>query len=302
MAFRTLFIENESNIRIKLENIVINSGGDDLWIPLSDISIIVLDSMKISLTTRMFSALAEKNIGVVICDQKHLPIGYYSSYDNHSRISKYLKIQVSKKEEFYESIWKDIIRSKIDNQKNVLDILGMDKNVCQHMEKLKSEIEPGDPTNREAHAAKIYFNTLMGTSFSRGNPDILLNSALDYGYAIIRAYIARLCVGYGLNTQVGIHHKNEYNRFNLVDDLIEPFRPFVDLYAYILLENEKYMTREHRLKLVGLVNHIITVGERRMYLANMLDEYVSRFAAYVTNSGSREMIFPVVDRRDWGKG
>ena len=126
----------------------------------------------------------------------------------------------------------------------------------------KLNIFKGDKNNREAHAAKIYFNQLMGTSFSRGNEDILLNSGLDYGYAILRAYMARVCVGYGLNTQIGIHHKNEYNRFNLVDDLIEPIRPIVDIVAYKILEKEEYFKPEHRRILVNLLNRKINYRKK----------------------------------------
>lgn len=89
------------------------------------------------------------------------------------------------------------------------------KTAFEKMYDYREQAAAGDITNREAHAAKVYFNTLMGTTFSRGNEDILLNSGLDYGYAIIRSYLSRVCVGYGLNPQIGIHHKNEYNRFNL---------------------------------------------------------------------------------------
>ena len=133
----------------------------------------------------------------------------------------------------------------------------------------------------------------MGTSPSRGNKDILLNSGLDYGYAIIRAYIARLCVAYGLNSQLGIHHKNEFNRFNLVDDLMEPARPFVDLYAYGMLKEEKFFTSEHRQNLVNLLNHKVLYKNQKMYLSNMLEEYVSSYAALL--SGTKDnVIFPEV--------
>lgn len=121
---------------------------------------------------------------------------------------------------------------KIQNQSKAYLRLTSDQEGTRAIKEFSSEIINGDQSNREAHAAKVYFNLLMGTSFSRGNEDILLNSGLDYGYAVLRGYIARVCVGYGLNTQIGIHHKNEYNRFNLVDDLMEPLRPMIDIVAY----------------------------------------------------------------------
>jgi CRISPR-associated protein Cas1 len=132
---------------------------------------------------------------------------------------------------------------------------------------------------------------MMDTSFSRGNDAILLNSGLDYGYTIVRSYLARLCVGYGLNSQLGIHHRNEYNRFNLVDDLIEPIRPIVDVYAYKLLEEEEYFKPEHRRKLINILNHKIEYKNKKMYLCNMMESYVAEVAAFYAGNKSR-IVFP----------
>ena len=293
MAYRIVLIESECSIYLKLKNLIINKGDGDIWIPLDDISMIVLDNLKIEFTVRLMSSLAEYNIGVIFCNMDHLPIGFYSSYDNHSRISKNIGYQIEKDSAFYDSFWREIVFEKISNQKKVLRILN--KNTAEEkLIQLAKELKDGDPSNREAHAAKIYFNLLMGTSFSRGNEDILLNSGLDYGYSIIRSYIARLCVGYGLNTQLGIHHKNEFNRFNLVDDLMEPCRPFVDLFAYNLLEKEEYFKIEHRRKLVNFLNHKVVYMDKKMFVGNMLEEYVSQYSAFLIGKRER-VVFPNVD-------
>ena len=241
MSFRVVLIENEVNIKVKLNNLIVIKEDKEIWIPIDDISTIVVDNLKINMSSRMLSTLADNNVGVVICNQEHLPIGFFSSYDNHSRISKYIGFQINKSKEFYDKLWSEIVYAKLDNQRSVLTELGKSADVIDSIGEFMRNIVEGDKTNREAHGAKIYFNELMGATFSRGNEDILLNSGLDFGYSIIRSYIARLCVGYGLNTQLGIHHKNEYNRFNLVDDLIEPFRPIVDIYAYRILDDEIYL-------------------------------------------------------------
>ena len=133
-------------------------------------------------------------------------------------------------------MWTEIVREKINKQAEFLLERGKNTEAALLRDYVQ-QIQWNDATNREGHAAKVYFNLLMGTSFSRGNEDILLNSGLDYGYAVLRGYIARVCVGYGLNTQIGIHHKNEYNRFNLVDDLMEPLRPMIDIVAYESMKN-----------------------------------------------------------------
>lgn len=280
MAFRVVLIESETNIKVKLNNLVINNGERDIWIPIDDISVIVLDNLKTNLTARMLCTLANYNVGVILCNQEHLPIGYYSSYDNHSRISKCIGYQINKSHEFYDRLWSKIVKQKIENQAQALEELEFSESVVENLRQFASEVKEGDYDNREAHAAKIYFNEMMGTSFSRGNSDILLNSGLDYGYTIIRSYLARLCVGYGLNSQLGIHHRNEYNRFNLVDDLIEPIRPIIDIYVYRLLDGEEYFKPEHRRKLINVLNHKIEYKNKKMYLCNMMETYVAEVAAY----------------------
>lgn len=185
-------------------------------------------------------------------------------------------------------MWKDIVVRKILNQAEVIKKVGKREEIYDAIKKMAYETRNGDKTNREAHAAKIYFNELMDTTFSRGNDELLLNSGLDYGYTIIRSYIARICVGYGLNSQLGIHHRNEYNRFNLVDDLMEPIRPMLDYFAYFLLEGEEYFTAEHRKKLINFLNHKIIYRNKKMYIANVIEEYVSQYAALL--SGNRNNI------------
>ena len=278
---------------IKLNNIIINKEGHDIWISVDDVSLLVIDNMKITLTSRMLSYLAEHNVGMIFCDAKHLPIGYYCDYDNHSHISKILNYQIQYSQTEYDKLWKKIIIAKLNNQAETLKILGKDNAIALKIKEYCDEITDGDKSNREAHGAKVYFNELMGTSFSRGNEDILLNSGLDYGYTIIRSYIARLCVGYGLNCQIGIHHKNEYNRFNLVDDLMEPLRPIVDLYIYRILEGQEFFKADHRYKIINIVNHFIRYKGKKMYLGNMLEEYVMMFSKNLKDG--TELIFPDIN-------
>lgn len=282
MGFRVILIESAVDIKVKLDNLVIRKLEKDVWVPIDDISILVIDNLKITLTARMLCTFATHNVGIIFCNQEHLPIGFYSSYDNHSRSSKGIRYQLCHDKEFYDTLWAEIVRAKIENQALVLDKLEKEKTVIKHLHRFRDEIQIGDKENREAHAAKLYFNTLMGTTFSRGNEDLLINSGLDYGYAIIRSYLAKLCVGYGMNTQLGIHHHNEYNRFNLVDDLIEPFRPFVDYYVYNLLQDESYFKMEHRHKLINLLNHKMQYKGKKMYMCNAIEEYVSNMAAYIS--------------------
>lgn len=294
MAFRVVLIENEVAIKVKLNNLIITKNGQDIWIPLDDISMIVMDNLSSMLSTRLLCQLSEQGIGFIICNQQHLPTGFYSAYDNHSRASKVIGYQIEKGQEYYKALWEKVVEAKIKNQAKSYYRLKNDEMGREQIVKFATDITDGDRSNREAHAAKVYFNLLMGTSFSRGNEDILLNSGLDYGYAILRGYIARACVGYGLNTQIGIHHKSEYNRFNLVDDLMEPLRPFVDIVAYKTLENAKYFTPEHRRQLVDVLNMKMKYRNKNMYVCNMIENYIEQFASLIMERGD-SIIFPEID-------
>lgn len=294
MAFRVILIENEVEIKVKLNNLIITKDGENIWVPLDDISMIVMDNLSSMLSARLLCQLSEQGIGFMLCNQEHLPTGYYSSYDNHSRASKVIGHQIEKETQYYGQLWKRIVEKKILNQAKAYFRMKKDREGAEQIAAFSLEILESDKTNREAHAAKVYFNLLMGTSFSRGNENILLNSGLDYGYAVVRTYIARVCVGYGLNTQIGIHHKNEYNRFNLVDDLLEPLRPFVDIIAYETMKGASYFTAEHRRNLVNLLNMKIKYRNKNMYMCNMIENYVEQFASLIMGRDEK-WIFPDVN-------
>jgi CRISPR-associated protein Cas1 len=294
MAFRVVFIENEVTIKVKLNNLIVTKGGEDVWIPLDDISMIIMDNLSSMLSARLLCQLSEEGIGFIICNQEHLPTGYYSAYDNHSRASKVLGFQIKKSREFYDVLWKQIVEVKICNQAQAYLLLKKDETGANYIMSFSEDVENGDKTNREAHAAKVYFNLLMGTSFSRGNEDILLNSGLDYGYAIIRSYISRVCVGYGLNTQIGIHHKSEYNRFNLVDDLLEPLRPIVDMVAFTIMKDDEYFTSNHRRQLINILNLKFVYRNKKMYIGNMIENYVEQYASFIMGRCDK-IIFPDIN-------
>ena len=166
MGFRVVMIESDVRLSIKLDNLIVKKEEKETWIPIDDISMLVVDNLKIEMTTRMLCSFAKHNVGILFCDQEHLPIGFYSSYDNHSRVSKNIGYQINKDREFYDQLWKEIVLAKIQNQIGVLEILDKSVEKIEQLSGFCKEIAPGDVTNREAHAAKVYFNELMGTSFS----------------------------------------------------------------------------------------------------------------------------------------
>lgn len=297
-TIQNFFMANEADTKVKVIkgsythqmrcNLKLDKNRDESY------SHHAVDAMLASnLSTRLMCQLAEQGIGLMLCNQQHLPTGFYSAYDNHSRASKVIGFQIDKEQDYYGKLWQQIVKIKIENQAKAYQIMTRDSDGTEKIIEFSKNILIGDKSNREAHAAKVYFNLLMGTSFSRGNEDILLNSGLDYGYAVIRGYIARACVGYGLNTQIGIHHKSEYNRFNLVDDLMEPLRPIVDIVAYNSMKNDKYFTPEHRRKLVSILNMKIMYREKKMYMCNMIENYIEQYASLIMKR-TDNIVFPDV--------
>lgn len=291
MSFRVVLIENEVKLSLKLKNLVVNKDGQDIWIPLDDISIIVVDNLNTNITTRMLSILSEENISLVICDKNHLPSGCFVAYENHSRASKMIQYQIDFNNEMKNELWDEIVKAKIMNQKETLRLLKGHDVELSIFDSYANEVFNGDETNREGIAAKAYFTRLMGTAFSRSNDDILLNSGLDYGYSIVRSYLSRLLIAYGFNCQLGIHHKSEYNAFNLVDDIMEPVRPILDICAYRILDGQKYFLPEHRRYIVNFVNHYIKYNRKEMYIGNMLEEYVVQIVNSIKNK-KIQVIFP----------
>ncbi len=296
MSFRTLIIESESKLHLKLDNLVVKKNDEEIYVPIKDLSIIVLNNPMMLVTTRLLECLAQNNVGVIICDSNHLPIGIYTALNNHSRAVKMNNKQINFSEESKAILWQAIVRSKILNQSILLKKKHGESDNLTKMYKYISNVELYDSTNREGHAAKVYFNSMFGKLFSRDNENYIINSALNYGYAIVRATLARICVSYGLNTMIGVFHKSEYNQFNLCDDLIEPFRPFVDMYAMKIMENEKYLTYEIRKKLINIINLRINYRNKIMYINNVLEKFVQSYCKFLETGNIDNVYFPILEK------
>lgn len=299
MSKNILFVENESNLKLELDNIIIEINDEEGSHAINDLECIITDNLNTHITTRLLEKLAEYNVPLIVSNRKHIPIGTYIPLSAHSRSAKVLKKQI----EFSHNnnfLWNDIIKAKICNQKKVLEILNLSKESISSLEHLSNDIREDDITNREGIAAKIYFNTLMNNTFSRGNENIILNSALDYGYSIIRSCIARTCIGYGITCSLGLHHKSEYNYFNFVDDIFEPFRPILDLYAYKLMNGELYFLPHHRKELTKIIYKKMLYNNKNMELSSVIDEYVSTIASCITTEVNN-IIYPHVENTEFAK-
>ncbi|MBJ8325354.1 type II CRISPR-associated endonuclease Cas1 [Streptococcus pacificus] len=301
MSWRVVHVKDSQKMKLKLDNLVIQKGGEEFIIPLSDISVIVAEGGETVVTLRLLSALSKYNIALIVCDTNFLPTGFYMAYHGHFRASKKARKQIAWTETEKDALWRVIIHFKINNQQDLLSTLEKDIKAIQLLANYKEEIEPGDKSNREGHAAKVYFNELFGKNFTRKTQKEgdVINAGLNYGYTILRAQMARIVVGYGLLPLIGIFHKNEYNQFNLVDDLVEPFRQCVDFWVYHHLQEAEYLTYHHRLQLINLLNAKIKYGKEKCSVSTAMDRYVRGFISAIEKGDISKFHCPVVSSLEW---
>lgn len=296
MTWRVVHVNQSEKMRLKLDNLLVIKQGEEYTIPLSDISLIVAEGGDTVVTLRLLSSLSKYNIALVVCDNEHLPTGIYHAQNGHFRAYKKLQAQMTWTKEQKDRLWQIVTYYKINNQQDVLSMFEKNIEAIQLLSEYKESIELGDVTNREGHAAKVYFNELFGKTFSRETQKEtdVINAGLNYGYAIMRAQLARIISGYGLNPLLGIFHKNEYNQFNLVDDLMEPFRQIVDIWVYQKLWEQDYLKYEYRLGLTALLNARIRYGNEMCTVTGAMDKYVKGFIKCIEDKDGSKFYCPIV--------
>lgn len=278
MGFRTIFVKNGDKLRLKLDNLIVEKSSESFTIPLDDIESIVLEGEYTTITTRLMEKIAKHHIAVVFCDKTFHPCGIFLGTGQYHYSAKRAIWQSSWSDLMKKEAWTVIVSQKIKNQIRVAELLNTTRERIALMESLANDIVLGDETNREGMVAKVYFNSLYGMGFSRED-NILPNVCMNYGYSIIRAQVARSIVAVGLLPMLGIFHKNEFNAFNLVDDLMEPLRPMMDHYILtnVLDESENYLSYDKRLILIDFLNQKIKIKNKKMYLNQAIDLYINSF-------------------------
>ena len=296
MTWRIVHVNQSEKMHLKLDNLVVKKHGEEFVIPLSDISMIVAEGGDTIVTLRLLSALSKYNIVLIVCDNEHLPTGIFHSQNGHFRAYKKLQNQIGWTQDQKDKMWQIVTYFKINNQQDVLSMFEKNIEAIQLLADYKDHVELGDRTNREVHAAKDYFNELFGKQFTRVTQQEtdVINAGLNYGYAIMRAQMARIVSGYGLNGLLGIFHKNEYNQFNLVDDLMEPFRQIVDVWVYQNLRNQEYLKYEYRLQLTNLLNAKIKYWKEVCTVTGAMDKYVKGFIKCIDEKETSKFFCPIV--------
>lgn len=248
-------------------------------IHLSEINYIIIENGMASITSFLISELVKEKIKVIFCDEQRNPsaeiMPYYGAFNTSKKILNQTKWEDEKKDLAFQKI----VEYKIVNQSQVLK-----NNNKENWDKLldfANEVQTADSTNREGHAAKVYFNSLFGNDFTRDNDELEINKALNYGYSILLSLLNKEIVSKGYITQLGINHKNEYNNFNLACDLMEIFRPLVD---EIVLNNiDKEFNKEYKYKLINLLNKQIRIQGSYQYLPNAVKIFIQNVFDYLEN-------------------
>lgn len=238
-------------------------------IHLSEVNTLVIDTTNVSITTILMCELLNRRVKIIFCDEKHNPKGEVVPYYGCHNTSKKVMIQSKWSEDMKGLVWQRVISNKIENQGRILEFF--DKTNSDVLINHSNQVEVNDETNREGHAAKIYFNSLFGSSFVRDEDDNI-NSALNYGYAILLSTFNKEITSNGYITQLGINHRNEFNQFNLGSDLMEPFRPLVDKLVY--LNKEFPFDKDYKYKLINILNEKVVIEDSKYYASNAISLYV----------------------------
>lgn len=293
MSWRIVYISEAEEMKLYLDNLKVIKEEQEILIPLSDIHTIVVDNNRTVVTGQLMNKLTSYHILLIFCDENHHPNVFSLGLYSHYRVYGVLHKQVNWGEEPKGKMWQRIVKVKIQNQASLLEYLDKDPVVVKRLRGLADRVEFEDSTNREGHAAKLYFNELFGSDFRRlrGSADSY-NAALNYGYIVLRACVARTIVAYGLHPSFGIGHRNQFNAFNLVDDCMEVFRPIIDFWVAMTVEKDDYLTWETKQLLIRRLSAKILIDGQRQTVLNSIDLFVQSFIKSMNENNESLLVYP----------
>ncbi len=269
MSWRVVVVSRRAKLELKLDCLVVRDESQINKVHLSEIAVLIIENTAVSLTASLMAELSARKIKVIFCDDKRNPVSelvsYYGSHDTSCKV----KQQIGWSQNVKDMLWTEIVTEKIRNQRNLLEYYSL--NECKLLDVYIKEIEYRDVTNREGHAAKVYFNGLFGKDFTR-TKDCTINAALNYGYSIILSAFNREIVANGYITQLGLFHGNMFNQFNLASDLMEPFRILVDEKVYNMHLGDE-LNHENKMELVNLLNKEVVIDNKHQYVLNAIKIY-----------------------------
>lgn len=254
MIKRTLYFSNPAHLSVRYDQLIVelkDIGRTTKKIPVEDIGLIILEHPQITITSILLEKLVAQKVALISCDSKYMPSGMLLPFESNTEQTARMRVQIDASLPLKKQLWQQTIKTKIQNQANVLMRLGENN---ERLLYLKEKVLSGDSKNCEAQAASYYWGKIYGSDFVRSRTKEAPNAQLNYGYAILRSVMARALTASGMHPSFGIFHKNKYNAFCLADDIMEPYRPFIDWEVLHLLndETEAELTREQKIELLKL--------------------------------------------------
>lgn len=267
MSWRTIIVSNTAKLDYQLGFMVVR-GEETVKVHINEIEMLIVESTAVSFTAYLMNELIKNKVKVIFCDEKRNPsselLPYYGSHDTSAKI----RHQMEWTKENKAAIWTEIVTEKIRKQAELLQ--ERHKSEADLLYQYIKEMAFGDETNREGHAAKVYFKALFGKDFSR-TEDCPLNAALNYGYSIILSLFTREVVANGYITQVGLFHDNMFNQFNLACDLMEPYRPIID--RFVLDMKPSQFEKEEKHQVITILNKEVNIDGRKELLGKAVKIY-----------------------------
>ena len=284
MIKRIVEVSRPSYLFIKNSQLCVQQNKEIVGrVPLEDLGVLLLAHPAISLSQAVLYLATNNNTVIILCDNRYLPVSLMLPLSGHSLHAKILNQQINSSVPRQKSAWAQIIQAKITAQAENLRRVQQDNS---YLNKLAQQVKSGDPENKEAQAAQHYWRKYFGDAFRR-NPDLEdRNILLNYGYAILRAAVARAIVSSGLHPALGIHHHNQYNSFALADDLMEPLRPKVDHIVQTLEENAS-LGNESRILFLGLLSEPVLLKKQHYPLMIALHHYLASFKTYMAGESKK---------------
>lgn len=284
MSFRTVIITKESKLSLRMNQLIVKN--DNLSrIPLNEITCLVIEHPNVTMTGHLMIALSDQKIVTILCNAKHLPNTLLLPLYGHHRQARLIQNQMSWKSERKAQLWQLLVKHKILNQKQVVQECFKESNI-ELFDAFTNSVELDDSTNREGHAAKVYFNIILESGHARGD-DTIQNTAMDYGYQVLLAIVARTIVSKGYLTELGIKHHNEFNIYNLASDFMEIFRPLID---YLVLKNvDQQFGTDQKRAILNILNRKLKVENKRYYFLSAVEIYVDSLFKYLS-TGDIEVV------------
>lgn len=299
MIKRTLYFGNPTYLKAKDQQMVVEYPGGDSEtksVPIEDVGVVILDSPQITITHVLLNKLLANNTAIITTDERHMPSGLLYPLETNSLQSERFAVQLTASAPLKKQLWQQTVQAKIQNQALLLKSIGVDTEPMLYWAR---SVKSGDPDNYEGRAAAFYWKSLFdgytNDVFTRGRYDEEPNNLLNYGYAILRAVIARSLVASGLLPTLGIHHHNRYNAFCLADDIMEPYRPFVDRVVLDIVKEGidcSELTKEIKSKLLFIPALDVVIDDKSSPL--MIATQRTTASLYDCFDGtSRKVLYPV---------